>query len=155
MNRSQFRQVKEIFGQSKDYLQLEGKEVDIKESARNFFDTLPPGKSYAEKFNFGIYEGSQLVGLLDFIQGYPERETDFVGLLLLLPSARQKGVGSQVQKKIVKLAKNHGAKKIRLAVLRNNPQAIKFWISKGYKLKKETRSLGIRANPVSLLELEI
>jgi hypothetical protein len=39
--------------------------------AQSTFTALPPGKTYADKHVFGIYQGSRMVGCIDLIHGHP------------------------------------------------------------------------------------
>jgi ribosomal protein S18 acetylase RimI-like enzyme len=155
LNRSQLRDVAEIWAAAEDYGRLENaEEFDALESAKEFFDALPPGKIPADKHTLGIYdEADQLVGLVDLAKNYPTVDTWFLGLLLLIPSVRGKGFGHCVHQEIVKIVQGKGAQKLRLGVLANNPQALKFWHSLGYETLKQTKQLGSRENSVYLLEL--
>ena len=42
------------------------------------------GKSYDDKFVFGIYCGADMVGCADLIRGYPDADTAWLGLLLVV-----------------------------------------------------------------------
>ncbi|MDR2976747.1 MAG: GNAT family N-acetyltransferase [Streptococcaceae bacterium] len=155
LNRSQLREVTEIWAAAEDYGRLENaEEFDALESAKEFFDTLPPGKSYADKQTLGVYDDSdQLMGLVDLAKNYPIDGTYFLGLLLLVPSARANGLGHRVHEEIISLVRKQGARKLRLGVLVNNPKALKFWQAQGYEVLKQTKQLGSGGNSVYLLEL--
>ncbi|MDR0298849.1 MAG: GNAT family N-acetyltransferase [Streptococcaceae bacterium] len=155
LKRSQLREVEEVFASSTDYLRLENGELDIKEASRDFFDTLPPGKTYKDKQTMGIYESTELVGLIDLAENYPIQGTYFLGLLLFLPKVRNQGLGSQAHQEICQQVIESGGDKLRLGVLRNNPAGLRFWQRQGYKVLKATKSLGERANPVYLMELDL
>ena len=70
---------------------------------------LPPGKGYDDKFYVGFFENDSLVGLMDLILDYPEKEISFIGLFMIL------------------CLKSSGYKEIRLGVDKGNPQSYSFW----------------------------
>ncbi|GAB2025184.1 GNAT family N-acetyltransferase [Lactovum odontotermitis] len=156
LNRSQLREVADVWQAAEDYARLEdGADFDALASAKEFFDALPPGKTYADKRTLGVYKAGQLVGLVDLAENYPVKGTLFLGLLLLVPAARGQNTGNQVHQSIIRKARQENYEKLRLGVLENNPRALKFWRSQGYKVLKQTKSLDSRANPVYLMELDL
>lgn len=156
LNRSQLREVAEVWQAAEDYARLEGGvDFDATESAKEFFDALPPGKTYADKRTLGVYKADPLVGLVDLAENYPVKGTLFLGLLLLVPAARGQRLGNHIHQSIIQMARRENYEKVRLAVLESNPRALKFWRSQGYKILKQTKSLDSRANPVYLMELDL
>ncbi|HEY1393343.1 MAG TPA: GNAT family N-acetyltransferase [Methylibium sp.] len=56
---------------------------------------LPPGKSYEDKFTYGVFEGNKMVGCAELIRGWREPDSAHIGLLPLVPEARGRGTGGQ------------------------------------------------------------
>src|SRR5690349_16168447 len=81
---------------SKEYIKLiEGRAPRLND-AENLLKALPEGKSIKDKFVLGIYDRDALIGVIDLIKDYPEEKIWFIGLLLLSPEYRGKGLGSKI-----------------------------------------------------------
>ncbi|SRR5258706_11379158 len=52
--------------------------------AQSTYSILPEGKSYDDKFVFGIFRKGQMVGCADVIRAYPDSVTAHIGLLLVV-----------------------------------------------------------------------
>lgn len=62
----------------------------------------------------------------------------------VLPGFRNRGVGSWLIKKCVTAARSMGIKRVELSVLENNPDAQRFYSSKGFRIEgKKLKSLRI------------
>ena len=90
--------------------------------------SLPPGRSIDDKFSFGIYtSGGELIGYVELFRNYPTEDEWWIGLLMLDPKVRRRGLGSQVYRAASAWAANHGARAIQLAVLESDLAAQSFW----------------------------
>lgn len=98
------------------------------------FAALPEGKDYEDKYVIGLAadDTGDLVGLIDLIQSHPEPDEWFIGLLLLHPEARGRGVGAATYQAIVEWAKSQGVKAIRLGVVNQNKAGRRFWKRLGF-----------------------
>ena len=67
-----------------------------RESILDDMGALPPGKGYDDKFYVGFFENDSLVGLMDLILDYPEKEISFIGLFMTDTRYQNRGVGSQI-----------------------------------------------------------
>jgi len=108
--------------------------------AQSTYSILPEGKSYDDKFVFGIYLGAQMIGCADVIRGYPNHSTAYLGLLLIAEPFQVRGVGraSFVELESV-VARWSGCDRIRLSVIRTNDRVIPFWQKLGFAPTGETR----------------
>lgn len=61
--------------------------------AQSLFSGLPPGKMYNDKFLFGVFRSSALVGVIDLIRDWRSERSWTLGLLLLDQAIRGHGVG--------------------------------------------------------------
>ncbi len=77
---------------------------------------LPPGKSAADHYFFGIYLDNEMVGCADILRGYPDRKTAYLGLVLLAESHQHRGLGAQAFAEVERTSV-HGAKFPRFAEL--------------------------------------
>jgi RimJ/RimL family protein N-acetyltransferase len=102
-------------------------------AAQSLFYALPDGKDYADKFLIGIFASGKLIGVLDVIRDYPEKNIWFIGLLMLEPEQRSKGIGASIIDSFGNWALGLGARQLRLSVAEENIRALKFWRRMGFK----------------------
>lgn len=98
---------------------------------------MPPGKSEDDKFYVGYFERESLVGIMDLILGYPEKEIAFIGLFMMNPQYQNKGVGTEIISEIIMYLKSLGYKEIRLGVDKGNPQSHAFWTKNNFVTIRE------------------
>jgi GNAT superfamily N-acetyltransferase len=102
--------------------------------AQSLYAGLPEGKGCEDKLLFGVFTGERrLVGVLDAIRDYPGPGEWWVGLLLLEPGQRGRGLGERVYRVFERRAGTQGARGIRLAVLEQNTGAEPFWRHLGFE----------------------
>lgn len=99
-----------------------------RESILDDMGALPPGKGYDDKFYVGFFENDSLVGLMDLILDYPEKEISFIGLFMTDTRYQNRGVGSQIISDMIPCLKSYGYQEIQLGVDKGNPQSYSFWI---------------------------
>jgi GNAT superfamily N-acetyltransferase len=109
-----------------------GKPVEPEDSVE-LLTVVPSGKDIQDKHVMGIfYQHEGLIGVLDAVQDYPNPEEWFIGLLLLDPHERRRGIGEQVLRAFESWARGWGARAIQLGVLETNLGAVRFWTRCGY-----------------------
>ena len=81
------------------FVRISGKIAQVDESEKLFHE-LPPTKNYEDKYVLGIYSESQLVGCIDFVVGYPNAKTLYLGLLLVPDIASGQGFGRAAFQKL-------------------------------------------------------
>lgn len=102
--------------------------------AQSTYTILPEGKSYEDKFVFGIFPGSEMVGCVDLIRGYPTPNTAYLGLLLVSEKRQRQGIGRVAYHLVEEVIRAWGGcDRIRLAVVRTNEQVTPFWQRLGFK----------------------
>ncbi len=102
------------------------------EDMREGLTALPPGKTAADKYYVGFFNGETLAAVLDLVLDYPETGTAFIGLFMLDAAYQGKGVGSSLFSGIADALAHRGYKKLRLAIDRGNPQSEAFWTKNGF-----------------------
>lgn len=108
--------------------------------AQSQFSQLPPDKDYDDKLVYGIYEQDRMVGCIDLIRGYPDDTTAYLGLLLLTPPSRGRGIGAQAYALVESIVFGWGTcQKILLAVVRTVEEVIPFWRRMGFHETGEVR----------------
>ena len=93
---------------------------------------LPPNKEDFDKYYLGYYDGEKLIAVMDFIMGYPDKKTAFIGFFMTDVSVQGTGVGSNIIHDLCLYSKACGLTGIRLGWVRGNPQAEHFWHRNGF-----------------------
>ena len=102
--------------------------------AQSTYTVLPEGKSYDDKFVFGIFLGDEMVGCIDLIRGYPTPSTAYLGLLLVSEKHQGQEIGRMAFRLVEEVVRAWGTcDRIRLAVVRTNEQVIPFWRRLGFE----------------------
>ncbi|XXF76073.1 GNAT family N-acetyltransferase [Myxococcaceae bacterium GXIMD 01537] len=117
------------------------------DEARELLAELPPGRTRADKFLFGLFTPRpRLCGVLDLVRDVREPGEWYLGLLLLEPGARGQGHGARVVQAAESWARGQGAHRMRLAVAEQNAAGRGFWERQGYREDKRfpPRMLGAR-----------
>jgi len=114
------------------WLKVSG-ELPTANAARETFEALPPGKTYDDKFVFGIYFGTEIIGCVDLIDGFPNSSTAMLGLLLLRESHQKQGLGKQAYHAVEQfIAGRPHLTAVRIGVIATNEIAFPFWRSLGF-----------------------
>jgi ribosomal protein S18 acetylase RimI-like enzyme len=102
---------------------------------------VPEGKAPEDKAPFGVWDGDELVGLLDLLLRYPDDETIYIGLLLIDRDRQGQGVGAAAYQALERdlLPGWPWARRLRLSVVRANDQVLGFWRRLGFTETGEVR----------------
>ncbi len=101
--------------------------------AQSTFIALPDGKTYDDKFVYGIYLNHEMVGCADVIRGYLTEDTALIGLLLISERHQRQGIGKLAYSHLESAIRVwHGIKKIRIGVVITNDIVLPFWKSLGF-----------------------
>jgi len=124
--------IKSLCERSKDYFFMDQGVEPNELTAIEILESLPPKIQKEDKHVIGYFDKEKgLVALVDLIKNYPTLKEWTLGLLLLDPSFRKKGIGAQIHKKIVSWISAQNGTSIRIGVLENN-KAVNFWEKIGY-----------------------
>ncbi|HEX4584898.1 MAG TPA: GNAT family N-acetyltransferase [Burkholderiaceae bacterium] len=108
--------------------------------AQSTYSILPEGKTYDDKFVFGIYLGGSMVGCADVIRGYPDAATATLGLLLIAEPFQRRGIGDAAYREIeARVLAWEPCDRIRIAVVGTNASVIPFWQRLGFVPTGQTR----------------
>jgi RimJ/RimL family protein N-acetyltransferase len=105
--------------------------------AREVFEQVPPQSTGVTKLPIGIFHSEHLVGLLDVLCGYRTNSEWYIGFMLLAPSFRSQGFGTEIHNEFVGYARSAGAHRLLIAVLEANESARRFWLRLGYRKVKD------------------
>ena len=95
-------------------------------------NALPPGKQMDDKFYVGFFEKQELIAVMDLINQFPDDNTTFIGFFMTKVSEQNKGVGTQIITDLSTYLLKNGTRYIRLAWVKGNPQAERFWKKNGF-----------------------
>ncbi len=108
--------------------------------AQGQYSFLPEGKSYDEKFVFGVYRDSDMVGCADLIRAYPEQDAACLGLLLISEAFQRQGIGTAAYRRIEEFIRAWGTcTRVWLGVVRTNEGVLSFWFKLGFTPTGETK----------------
>jgi GNAT superfamily N-acetyltransferase len=121
--------------------------------AQSLFTALPVGKDYGDKFVWGLYSGSAMIGCADVIRGYPAPDTAVIGLLLLAEPWQKRGLGRAFAALVEQAITGWGTiMRLRIGVAAANPGALKFWRRLGYVETGEVKPAESTGMMVTVLE---
>lgn len=101
---------------------------------RDILTMLPEKKAYSDKHVFGAFDSQtqDLLAVVDIIRDYPVQDEWIIGLMMIKPSSRQKGLGKEIYDALASWCKENGALHLGLGVLEGNPRALRFWQTLGF-----------------------
>ncbi|WP_202708876.1 GNAT family N-acetyltransferase [Sporosalibacterium faouarense] len=143
--------VMNLFRECKDFFVLT--EGVIPYDSDSFFYDLPPGKNLEEKYLYGVFDKNSLVAVIDMVSNYPEKGEWIIGLFLIHTKIRGIGLGREIHNLIKNFIISKGAEKLRIGVLEQNTNALKFWNKIGYKQTKitEPRKFGTKESKAVIM----
>ena len=94
---------------------------------------LPPNTNASQKHFIGFYQNEKLLAIMDYIDGYPENKTRFIGLFMIRGEYRRQGYGKKLIRDFIEKSKEEGYHFLRLGCLENNIKALDFWSSWGFQ----------------------
>ncbi len=108
--------------------------------AQSLYSILPEGKSYDDKFVYGIYFEEQMVGCADVIRGYPKACIALLGLLLVEEAHQGKGIETIAYRSLEQnIRKWADVTHLQVQVVRTNEQALPFWSGEGFEETGEVK----------------
>ncbi|HEU5059915.1 MAG TPA: GNAT family N-acetyltransferase [Kofleriaceae bacterium] len=134
-----------------DYMTLEDGAPPGPAAASDLIDALPPDRTHEHKHLLGLARapGAALCAVIDVVRDFPDERDWFVGLVLIDPAERGRGLGAAIMADLEDWLRQQGAVASYLAVLERNPDAQRFWSRQGYQLiDRRVRVTGTREDPV-------
>ena len=108
--------------------------------AQSTYSSLPEGKTYDDKFVFGIFLDSAMVGCADVIRGYPVPTTAMLGLLLIAEPFQRRGIGRSAYEQLEDRMRAWGTcDRVRIGVIETNAGVVPFWGKLGFERTGESK----------------
>ena len=105
-----------------------------------FFTDAPPGCDPSVSLRLGLFD-PHLVAIAELAFGYPTAVDAYLGLMIVAPTARDRGTGAYFLRHIEHEARQHGMQNLYLGVLDANPRAMSFWKREGFTLALANRAV--------------
>ncbi|WP_446896954.1 GNAT family N-acetyltransferase [Clostridium sp. LBM24168] len=140
-----------------DYYMMHGGVEASRKDVEEIFEELPPGKNYNDKFVFGIFKNyDKLIGIIDIVKNFPVSNQWMLGLMLIDPMERRKGLGRIVHCRLTEWAGGLGAESFRIGVVDKNIEGLRFWKSLGYReIRKAEIQLKNEVNKLYVMVLNL
>jgi GNAT superfamily N-acetyltransferase len=142
-----------LLEQTAEYHRLVYGENPGPNAAEELFEEVPPGQSRANKRFFGLWRGDQLFGLLDVFEAFRQPDECYLGLLLLHPEARERGVGAEVLAAVERWLATRQIARLRLACAEQNLKGMNFWRRSGFVVAETFPPRQLGARLTTLVEL--
>jgi GNAT superfamily N-acetyltransferase len=123
-----------FFQAAAEYIRLERDEDPGPAVTDEFFTDAPPGQHPADSHRLGLFRDDHLIAVAEMAFNYPEPGDAYLGLMIVIPSARGTGAGQILLRHLETVARSNGAARIYLAVLDANPRGRAFWERQGFTL---------------------
>ena len=97
------------------------------DSLRDDMQALPPGREKKDKYYVGYYEQGKLNDVMDFINGFPDSRTAFIGFFMTAKERQNRNLGTKIISDLCAYLKESCFQEVRLGWVKGNPQAENFW----------------------------
>lgn len=117
-------------------------------TAAEILGPLPEHVTSGTKRVFGIERGSELIAVVELLDGFPRRGEWYVGLLLVVPPLRREGLGTKIWVGLRDWIRSQGGAVVRLVVQKQNRRALTFWERQEFHVEQEVvMSIGMLSSP--------
>ena len=140
-----------------DYFEIVEGRLPEKEAGLDILNDLPPEKESKDKRVFGCFnEHHFLIAVIDILADYPDKGEWIIGLLMIDPKERGKGLGKVLHEFIKDYVLMYKADKLRIGVAQENTKVYSFWKSLGYdEIKRVNMRYGNKDNVVVVMNLRV
>lgn len=146
-------EIQDLYVRCTAFVELVEGRPPTSDEGRDLLHAKPPEVSDEDKLVFGLFEDGRMIGALDLLRDYPDPGTWYLGLLMLSPSTRNRGLGAQAYSATCKWVAANGGQAVRLVVQAHNDAALRFWERQGFVvIGATTQDLAGRTNEVFRME---
>ena len=96
-------------------------------------EAIPNGVQKNQKNYRLISFNDEILGVVDFLSDYPEKDTILIGLFIIKNDKQKQGLGTKIFRYLEKSFKNEKFLKIRIGVLVDNEIGLSFWKKQNFK----------------------
>ena len=117
---------------------------------------IPDGVQKSQKNYKLVSFNNEILGAVDYITGYPEKNTIFIGLFIIKNNRHRQGFGGKIFDYLENLFKSEGFLKIRLGVIADNEIGFSFWKKRNFKeIERKVLKFGNSEKEVIVMEKKI
>ena len=146
--------LQEFLERCSDYYELHEACPTPPDAAVHELTAVPDGRSADDLHVFGMSTPTgELVAIATFLQNFPKEGEWFIGLLLVAPALRGRGVGPDLVEhgmQAVRAARGHT---VHLAVSLKNPRAQAFWERMGFVERQQITEVTARSGHVDAVQI--
>ena len=96
-------------------------------------EVIPNGVQKNQKNYRLISFNDEILGVVDFLSDYPEKNTILIGFFIIKNDKQKQGLGTKIFRYLEKSFKNKKFLKIRIGVLVDNEIGLSFWKKQNFK----------------------
>ena len=96
-------------------------------------EVIPNGVQKNQKNYRLISFNDEILGVVDFLSDYPEKDTILIGLFIIKNDKQKQGLGTKIFRYLEKSFKNKKFLKIRIGVLVDNEIGLSCWKKQNFK----------------------
>ena len=96
-------------------------------------EVIPNGVQKNQKNYRLISFNDEILGVVDFLSDYTEKDTILIGLFIIKNDKQKQGLGTKIFRYLEKSFKNKKFLKIRIGVLVDNEIGLSFWKKQNFK----------------------
>ena len=96
-------------------------------------EVIPNGVQKNQKNYRLISFNNEILGVVDYLTDYPEKDTILIGLLIIKNNRQKEGIGTKIFRYLENSFKDKNFLKIRIGVLVDNKIGLSFWKKQNFK----------------------
>ena len=96
-------------------------------------EVIPNGVQKNQKNYSLISFNDEILGVVDYLSDYPEKDTILIGLFIIKNDKQKQGLGTKIFRYLENLFKDKKFLKIRIGVLVDNEIGLSFWKKQNFK----------------------
>jgi ribosomal protein S18 acetylase RimI-like enzyme len=120
-----------VYQANHEYFEVIGDDQPTLVTVLNDAKEVPLGKTKTSKHFRLIKQGSKVIGVCDWITGYPDEHDVYLGLLMIVD--QHQGIGHQVMAQLFEQWRQERYTTVELGVVTTNAKAMAFWPQLGFK----------------------
>jgi len=94
---------------------------------------IPDGVQKSQKNYRLVSFNDEILGVVDYLTDYPEKNTVLIGLLIIKNNRQKEGIGTKIFRYLENSFKDKNFLKIRIGVLVDNQIGLSFWKKQNFK----------------------
>jgi GNAT superfamily N-acetyltransferase len=149
--------IQRLYERCSDYIRLVCGAPPQPTQGRDDLLDMPEGKEAADKLFVGAFSpAGELIAVLDLVRDYPAERQWYIGLLMIDPEQRGRGLGGRIYGAVEAWIRTQRGERVGLCVQEQNPAAFRFWSRLGFREVERTRlRLGALESTVAILRKEL